>query len=71
MGLNDTYYHTRSQILLMTYLTFENQVYVMILNDEGQKEITSFFVGLLGNGPKFHYASSQYEASILYSKKQV
>lgn len=32
---------------------------------------TSFFVGLLGNGPKFHYASSQYEASILYSKKQV
>lgn len=44
MGLNDTYYHTRSQILLMTHLTFENQVYVMILNDEGQKEILVFLL---------------------------
>lgn len=65
MGLDDTYHQARSQILLMTPLPSENQAYAMILNDEGQKAITSFSVGLLGTGPT---TSSQDEATPLYSK---
>lgn len=37
MGLNDSYYRARRQILLMIPIPLVNQAYVMIISDEGHK----------------------------------
>jgi len=41
MGLNDSYYQTRSQILLMPQIPTINQVYAMVNQDESQKMVVS------------------------------
>ncbi|XP_019260320.1 PREDICTED: uncharacterized protein LOC109238342 [Nicotiana attenuata] len=66
MGLNDSYSHARSQILMMKPLPTVNQAYAMLMSDESKRSIAAT-AGVLGSAPNVN--TNSYDSTALYSAK--